>query len=456
MKSYDVAVVGGGFAGVYSAWRLARDGASVVLIEASGHLGGTLWSWDWRGFLVDPGTHNFDLRSQIGTEFYEDILGANLLVRDTCDWASTTDQTWSHGFEMPDFSHDDVALCAKVLDELVGMSADAGTRKAANFDEWLREHFGPTLATRLKPMVEKTIGYESSDLAVEAKDVLSMFSRPKLGSDVEMEALKSSDSFFDERIGVSLAVMEPRFQGKSVVRKFGYPSEGALRSFCISVEKRLKELGVIILKQTTVERIEARTDELDLGTNRGRLSADRVFWSLHDQGLTDVLNIEINTRKAALPVGSAFYAFQIKNYDILGPDYLNDFSPNRMPHRYNRCGVYSGQVRKDGSTFVMAEVPSHPSKLPTLLCNDAMTQAWESMRQSGFISSNAECQAGGFWGYPVAYSLPLVGWKDVVMQTFDAVRNVSERILTIEFGHRGRHAFMVYYDQELKHKLMKP
>ena len=452
MKRCDVAIVGGGFAGVYAAWRLARDGASVVLIESSDHLGGSLWSWEWRGFLIDPGAHNFDLRSQIGAEFYEDILGPNLFVSDVINWGSTTGQTWTHGFEMPDFSQDDPAFCAKALDELKRLSQHSDAQKPLDYDEWLLANFGLTLATRLKPMVEKTIGYESSGLAVEAQAALSMFARPKLGSDEEMVALKLSDKFFDDRLGVSLAVREPQFLGKSAVRKFGYPSRGALRSFCSSAEKRLKDLGVTILKQTTVDGIEARATELALRVSRGWVSADRAFWSLPEHGLTKVLNIDLDTRKAASPVGSAFYAFEVHQRDILGPDYLQDFSP-RTPYRYNSCGVYSNQIRRNGSTFVMAEVPSHPSRLSTLLCADAMTDAWHSMRESGFIRSNAECGASGFWGYPVAYTLPLVGWRAVVKQISDAVHNVSDRISTIEPGHRGRHAFMMHFDTKLQYEL---
>lgn len=43
----DVAVVGGGVAGTYCAWRLATSGTSarsIALFEASGRVGGRLWS----------------------------------------------------------------------------------------------------------------------------------------------------------------------------------------------------------------------------------------------------------------------------------------------------------------------------------------------------------------------------------------------------------------------------
>lgn len=455
MKAYDVAIVGGGFAGIYSAWRLANDGASVALIESSDHIGGTMWSWDWRGFLIDPGTHNFDLRSAIGADFYSDILGSNLSLSDRIDWGSTTAQSVTHGFEMPDFGDDDPNFCAQVLQELEIVRLRAGMSEAQDYDGWLLERFGPLLAARLKPMIEKTIGYSSTNLAAEAQKSLGMFARPKLGSDHDMATLKSSDPFYDSRLGVSLAAKDSRFWGRSVIRRFGYPREGALRAFCTASDKRLVELGVTVLKNTRVEVVEPQDGGLTLRTAEGPMQVYRALWTLPDQSLISLLGLDIDLRSSALPVGAALYAFEVHRDDILGPGYLHDFSPLRHPYRYNSCGVYSGQVRSDGITFVMAEVPSHPANISSRLNSDVAAGVWASMRDVGYVRSTAEYRATGFWGYPVAYTLPLVGWRSSVEYARSAVRNVSERIATIAFGHRGRHAFMLHYDEYLQHELKK-
>jgi monoamine oxidase len=44
---YDVAVVGGGFAGVTAAREAALQGRSVLLLEACDRLGGRTWSTEW-------------------------------------------------------------------------------------------------------------------------------------------------------------------------------------------------------------------------------------------------------------------------------------------------------------------------------------------------------------------------------------------------------------------------
>jgi monoamine oxidase len=53
--TYDVAVIGGGFAGVTAARECALRGRSVVLLEARDRLGGRTWSADWDGWPIEYG-----------------------------------------------------------------------------------------------------------------------------------------------------------------------------------------------------------------------------------------------------------------------------------------------------------------------------------------------------------------------------------------------------------------
>ena len=53
--SYDVAVIGGGFAGVTAARECALRGRPVVLLEARDRLGGRTWSSEWNGWPVEYG-----------------------------------------------------------------------------------------------------------------------------------------------------------------------------------------------------------------------------------------------------------------------------------------------------------------------------------------------------------------------------------------------------------------
>jgi pseudooxynicotine oxidase len=53
--TYDVAIVGGGFAGITAARECALRGRRVVVLEARDRLGGRTWSADWDGWHVEYG-----------------------------------------------------------------------------------------------------------------------------------------------------------------------------------------------------------------------------------------------------------------------------------------------------------------------------------------------------------------------------------------------------------------
>lgn len=453
MSQADIVIVGGGFAGIYSAWRLVRDGLRVSLVEASDHLGGTLWSRDWNGYLVDPGTHNFDLRSPIGVEFYTDILRDELKETDRHYFASTTAQAISHGFEMPDFSVDDPDLCRAALAELSKLKTSAEREPPESLVEWFTATYGRTLGNKLVAALEKVIATPANDIAVEARGALGMLARPKIGTDAEMIALKESDSFYDARLGVTLESGDPRFAGRSVRKRFGYPSSGAMRRFCLLAEARLRELGVDVLTGTRVTAIAGAASGVVLETTAAPISAGRLFWTLPDNGLLDLLGIAIDLRAMVQPVGTAFFAFEVQSAAIADIDYLHDFSPSRRPFRYNRAGVYSGQVMEDGRTFVTAEVPSHPAKLDTLLCDAVADTVWQDLQAAGFVQSGTELTARTHWGYPVAFTLPRMGWRGPMEAAAAAIASASPRLSTIRFGHRGRDAFMMFYEDMLQHEL---
>lgn len=79
--SADLLVLGAGPAGLAAAWRAAKAGRSVVVLEASPRIGGMAASLDVAGFRVDVGSHRLhpatpphllaDLRSLIGRDLQQ-------------------------------------------------------------------------------------------------------------------------------------------------------------------------------------------------------------------------------------------------------------------------------------------------------------------------------------------------------------------------------------------------
>ena len=71
----QVAVVGGGLAGISAALACADAGARVSLFEKRGHLGGLTWSFEHEGLTMDNGQHVF-LRCCTAYLDYLDRTGA--------------------------------------------------------------------------------------------------------------------------------------------------------------------------------------------------------------------------------------------------------------------------------------------------------------------------------------------------------------------------------------------
>lgn len=454
MKTYDVIIAGAGFAGVYAAWRLARSGAKVALVEASDKLGGNLHSPEWNGYYIDNGTHNFDIRTPIGEEFYTDILGDNILIFEDQQWACTSGTGWTWGFEMPDFGVEDPALAARAIEELKALQAKGEQPVPDAYLDYYRQTYGDVLTDAIIPMLKKYTGSDASQISADARGSLGMFSRPKLGTDAEMIALKESDAFWDARVGVSLMSGDDRFSGKSVNKKFCYPARHGLRGFCEAAELRLKELGVDIFMSSGVSAIGDAADHVVVTAGEHTLTGDKIFWSLPEVVLAKVLNLKVDLMSSAIPVGTCFFIYEVPVDSIAGPDYLQDYDTSRLPFRYNKAGVYSNQIKPDGSTYVTAEVPCHPAAIKSVVTPDNDARAWDAMLATGFLKPGTEASARHSWGHPVAYTMPKIGWRAPYERAQKLFKEHSERIVGVEFGYRGRFNFMMFYENKLEKRLL--
>jgi len=454
IKTYDVVVAGGGFAGIYASWRLARAGKSVALVESTGGIGGNLQSRFWNGFWLDHGTHNFDFRTPLGQDFYQDILQDEMMVFEDQPWACTTDKSWTYGFEVPDFAVDDPDFCNIALREMASLlAAESQSVQPDRYLDYYRRRFGHSLTDRLIPAIRKYTGSDPEDFSVDAIGSMGMFQRVKLGTDSEMIKLKEQEAFWDDRLGVTLASGDVRYLGRNVHKRFAYPRFEALNGFCKAAHRRLTQIGVEILLGNGVSRIGNEADGLRIHAGSSELVTRKLFWSLPESILARILGIEIDLGKFSVPVGNAFFAFEVSADSILGPDYLQDYSTRRQPFRYNRQGVYSNQIKSDGRTFIVAEMPCNPKDIASRCSQTVAEQVWHDVLDVGFVKPSTKFTASEFWGHPVAFSIPKVGWKGPYLEFREKLREYSAAVHCIDFGYRGRLSFMIFYDEQLRGRL---
>ena len=457
MKRADVVIVGAGFAGIYAAWALARAGAQVTLVDSNDAIGGVLRSRVWKDFWLDNGTHNLDMRTALGETFFLDVLKDNILIIKDMEYASMVDREWTYGFAFPDLSKFSSKLSSRGIAELIALSKVDKWTAATSYLQWYEQNYGEVLTRTFTPMIKKVTGSDPSEFAVEANKSLSFFNRPKLGSDVEMILLKKRSAFFDDRLGVSNRCGEPCFLGMNTNKIFSYPAAKGMQGFCDSAKKRLEELNVEILLQSQVTSIGRSSDAgLRVELNgKNQLSANKLLWTLPQGPLAKVLSLNMQSNQNYTPVATTIFAYEVNREEIVGPDYLHDYSSDRIAFRYNRAGVYGNQIKPDGTTVVMAEVP-HIPQFPNSFCTDQMSETvWKNLVESGFMSANAVCLDSTCWGIPAAYVVPKNGWRELYDEIGIAIERFSENIHYISFANQGRLEFMRYFEQTLSQKITR-
>ncbi len=72
----DTLIVGGGIGGLTAAWRLAKAGRDVMLVEASDHVGGAMRTVRRDGFLLEQGPFNVIVRAPALAELLADVADA--------------------------------------------------------------------------------------------------------------------------------------------------------------------------------------------------------------------------------------------------------------------------------------------------------------------------------------------------------------------------------------------
>ncbi len=312
-------------------------------------------------------------------------------------------------------------------------------------------NYGTTLTHTLVPMMRKYTGYDPSYFAPEARSTLGVFSRPKLGSDIQMIELKRYAPFYDDRLGVTLRSGEPKFAGYNVNKKFCYPLHKGMQGFCDAAWSRLCKLGISFLLESRVTFVnEIKTCISCLVNSDQRLETKSLLWTLPNTHLVKLLGYEGPFDQLHSLVGSRIYAFEVDQSAVADVDYIHDFSPNRTTFRYNRAGIYGNQVKLNGRTVIMAEVPTHPKNVEFQMEEHQVCRVWNDMVDVGYVDTEATYYRSTCRSVQVAYRIPNFGWRSNHDEAKQLIANASKRILSIDGGTKGRLSFMEYFEHSLR------
>lgn len=169
-KTNGVAIIGGGIAGLATAWRLQEQGIPYKIYEKTAHLGGNARTERWNEFLYDLGPHRFHDKLPEVTEQIRALLGSELL-----DVVSPSEIRWDGGITLfplkplqiirstrPRFA---AGIASEILWRLI---CRPNLKEVDNFADFARKQYGRRIAeTFLLPYSRKLWGAGPEHLSTQ-------------------------------------------------------------------------------------------------------------------------------------------------------------------------------------------------------------------------------------------------------------------------------------------------
>lgn len=237
-----VYVLGAGLAGLSCAWRLARGGAEVVVLEKEEVIGGCARSFHWKDTIHDMGPHRWFSRNPELISHLEDLMGGNLTTLDRLsriflykkyfDYPLTTTNVvtnlppWVLARAFLDY------FAIRIRNRIKPIPDD-------NFENWTRKRFGNTLYKLFfGTYTEKAWGMSATQISADwASQRISLLSL--------MDAAKRM-------------IFKPRASKQTAeeVTSFWYPKRGGIGELSQRYREEIEKAGGSVLTDVDILAVE--------------------------------------------------------------------------------------------------------------------------------------------------------------------------------------------------------
>jgi len=168
MRDFDVAIIGGGPAGLTAAWEACKAGLKPLVLEKSAYMGGIARTVEHNGYRVDIGGHRFFTKVKRVDDLWKEILGEEFLLRPRLSRIYYNKKFFAYPLKPLD-----AFLKLGPIESLacVGSLAMARVRPMKDetrFDAWVVNRFGRRLyETFFRSYTEKVWGVPCGEIKAE-------------------------------------------------------------------------------------------------------------------------------------------------------------------------------------------------------------------------------------------------------------------------------------------------
>lgn len=269
-------------------------------------------------------------------------------------------------------------------------AASTKSGECATLAEVLTARFGPTAYSQIIPLATKI--FLRPPVALDASVFWSApFRRLALLPD-DIGAFLKRLPEPDERLAIS-SVADPHRStceraGRHPFRNF-YPAARGMRGFCDQSEKRLGEFGVDMRLSAPLAALEPQADGVAVRFAEGEAEKyDRVIWTGETGALAKPLFGSDPLAELSPPVPMVLHYF-VAHMKALGPyTYVQDFTPDHLLFRVCNAGRYGRQIRRDGTTYLCAEVPTARDGPVWTKPEDFARQLWRERVDAGAVTGD--------------------------------------------------------------------
>jgi len=434
-------VVGAGTRGIVAATLLRKADHEVIVADGGELPGGILCSEEWDGLYLDKGCHLLDFADAAAGNFFQEILGDAILPVQR-RYASINRGIKSDGIAVPDLSQFPQEVRRKALREIkirIGLPEN----DCDDLAEKLAGRFGETAGNYAGECVKRISAYEPDELAPEAFQTLRVVHRLRLGTDSEMEDLKSDPSL-DERLAVSSQTDPLRFYRHATPFKHRnfYPSVKGMRGFCEAAAGYLEQIGVDLRLSSRLKCVDVNSGVTAITDEGDSIEAEMCYWSLPASLFLRTIGVNDPLSAHGRRVSMLFYYFRLPPASVGKYTYVHDFTADRLCFRSSAPGIYGQQTDAEGNTYVCAEVPVRTGSELWEAPEKATDQIWEELKLAGQVHDTAHYAAVRVDRLPVAFILAGKGWAEARVAQQEALVPYRDFVRFTDSGTFGKTAII--------------